>query len=471
MWDPAAQETVGVLKSHEAELLCVAFNFDGSQLISGSDDGMVCLWDVATRKLINQLNMQEGPITNVAFSLNGQWLALSTRLGVRLWSVSSHMFADKPQKPFNQVEEIGEIRSLVFSPNSQYLAWGGGDKKVCLLSVATDKPMIPALLTTPGLLPTDRNYVSSIAFSRDSQLLAFGSEVGNVELWNIADTVPWALRSWPAHPRAEVTSVTFSPDGLFLASGGLDGNVQLAQLGDKNLRFMQALQWRQLIWSIAFTNDRWPGLADDEVGFAIGDEADTVSFWALSSKQSKMRFFGMPSHFAMTLQADGAKIAGSKMSKLSSQLLDQYIVQGEANIIDEASYNINSKPETKSAGDSKIETKATVTSTLAAAPRSTSFTSSGGLGLFAGGVPKTTPTIKPDAKAQILLIELYTLIDEVYPANRMDTMQERKNYLARLEPYQDRQATLTAADRVQLRELQVELEKAQQAQAVAVLDL
>jgi WD40 repeat protein len=338
---------------------------------------------------------------------------------------------------------------------------------VWLLSIAADKPMVPRLLTTR------KNYVSSIAFSRDSQSLAFGSEVGNVELWNIADTVPWALRSWPAHPRAEVTSITFSPDGLFLASGGLNGTVQLVRLGDKkNFRSMPTtLVWHQLIWSIAFANDRWPGLADDEVGFAIGDEADTVSFWALSSKQGKMRFFDMPSHFAMTLQADGAKIAGSKMSKLSSRLLNQYIVQGEANIVDEAPYNINSKPETKSAGDSKIETKATVTSTLAAAPRSTSFTSSGGPGLFAGGVPKTTPTIKPDAKAQILLIELYTLIDEVYPANRMDTMQERKNYLARLEPYQDRQATLTAADRVQLRELQVELEKAQQAQAVAVLDL
>lgn len=457
LWDPATQEMVRVLKGHRAELLCVAFNFDGSQLISGSVDGTVCLWDVATGKLISQCDMQEGLVTNVAFSPNGQWLALSTEQGIWLWSVSSQMFADKPKRLFDPSEEI---QSLVFSPNSQYLAWGGNDKKVWLLAVVTDKPMVPQLLTT------HKDYVLSIAFGRDSQSLAVGSEVGNVELWDITNTTePWVLKSWPAHPRASVTSVAFSPDGLFFASGGLDGTVQLVQLlNRKNFQFVQTLGWGQLIWSIAFTNDRWPGLADDEVGFAIGDEADTVSFWALSSKKGKMRFFGMPSHFAMTLQADGAKIADSKMSMLSSRLLNQYGVQGEADIVEEVAHSASNKTETKSASDSKIETKATVIRTPPATSQSTSFTSSGGPGHFA---PKINPVAKPDAKAQILLIELYGLVDEVYPADK----QERRNYLTRLEPYQDRQATLTAVDRVRLRELQVELEKAQQAQAVAVLDL
>jgi hypothetical protein len=213
------------------------------------------------------------------------------------------------------------------------------------------------------------------------------------------------------------------------------------------------------------------------------------------------------------------------MSAMSKRLLEQH--GGDVSqviVVAEAAHNTGSPPETKPPISSKIEAKATailptatashqltssptpapkvVTSIPTAFPKTdfkpviaapvisqTPATPSAGAGFFSkvfgsknsstSYPPVSTPQTRSpassslqspaDAKAQSLLKELYALVNEVYPANDSTVAEQRSGYLAKLKPFQDRQARLTLADRGKLRALQTELEEAQEATAAVSL--
>ena len=77
-----------------------------------------------------------------------------------------------------------------------------------------------------------RDYVRSVAFSRDGRLLASGFLHGGIQVWDVASGLQ--VHSFLGHV-ASVNSVAFSPDGLWLASGSRDRAIRLwdVDLGTK----------------------------------------------------------------------------------------------------------------------------------------------------------------------------------------------------------------------------------------------
>ncbi|KAG4305411.1 hypothetical protein PORY_000967 [Pneumocystis oryctolagi] len=55
-----------VFKGHESTVLCITLSFDGSLLITGSEDKNVFVWDIATRQMIQSFRKQNGPITSIS---------------------------------------------------------------------------------------------------------------------------------------------------------------------------------------------------------------------------------------------------------------------------------------------------------------------------------------------------------------------------------------------------------------------
>ena len=76
---------------------------------------------------------------------------------------------------------------------------------------------LTTLRGTPG-------YVPALAFSPDSQTLAFDSEDNTIKLW---DRKSGKLFATLEGHRGNVTAVAFSPNGRMLASGSRDNNVKL----------------------------------------------------------------------------------------------------------------------------------------------------------------------------------------------------------------------------------------------------
>ena len=70
-----------------------------------------------------------------------------------------------------------------------------------------------------------RNGVTSVVFSPDGSLLAFGMNTGNTaELWDVG--TGQLIATLLGHT-IQVTSLAFSPDGFLLASGGFEGVIRL----------------------------------------------------------------------------------------------------------------------------------------------------------------------------------------------------------------------------------------------------
>ncbi|RQH37010.1 NACHT domain-containing protein [Okeania hirsuta] len=71
------------------------------------------------------------------------------------------------------------------------------------------------------------NTVKSLAFTRDSKLLATGDESGKINLWRVANGKK--LRTWEGHTHT-VTAIKFAADGQILVSASMDKTVKFWHL-------------------------------------------------------------------------------------------------------------------------------------------------------------------------------------------------------------------------------------------------
>jgi len=143
--------------------------------------------------------------------------------------------------PANVGGDSSPIRSLAFTPDSQFLVSGGVDKTIKIWNVETR-----SLVQT--LRPSPAQEVVTVALSSDGQTLASGSIDGTVRLWN------WKtgklLHTLSGHSSI-VTSVAFSPNGQTLASGSGDKMIYLWKVGDGSLD--QTIATQQFIQTLAFS--------------------------------------------------------------------------------------------------------------------------------------------------------------------------------------------------------------------------
>jgi WD40 repeat protein len=95
------------------------------------------------------------------------------------------------------------------------------------------------------------NWIWSIAFSSDSQILASGSDDKTVKLW---DVHTGRCLNTLKEEGYRVRSLAFSPDGKILATGSDDQSVSLWSVPEgKRLKSLQG--YTQRVWSVAFSPD------------------------------------------------------------------------------------------------------------------------------------------------------------------------------------------------------------------------
>ena len=113
LWDlvnPDQPTRVLVFEGHVDALLSVAFHPDGSQLVSGGLDRMVCLWDTTSGRMIKTLGQHDGYVTSVTFSPDGQFVASTGKDDVaHIWSVKKgeHLHTLQTPGPYEGMNITG----------------------------------------------------------------------------------------------------------------------------------------------------------------------------------------------------------------------------------------------------------------------------------------------------------------------------------------------------------------------------
>ncbi len=121
------------LEGGAGEVRCVAFSPDGKLIAAGNRYHTVRVWDVATRKEVKTLTGHMSDVWTIAFSPDGKTLAAADTdwkkaSKVKLWDTATW-------KERGSLDVSGEILSIEYSPNGDWLAVGSWDKTVRVFRV------------------------------------------------------------------------------------------------------------------------------------------------------------------------------------------------------------------------------------------------------------------------------------------------------------------------------------------------
>lgn len=247
---------------------------DGTWGVSGDEGGTARIWEVDTGRERVRVQHEE-PINVVALSPGGEWvlsgsgeLAWDSAGEVTESSGGAIVWSPDTGTAIVQVADANSINDAAFSPNGEFVAWGGGQLvrgntertigisgQVRIWNIVAGEEVarlehgFSTELPPPG---HDQVGVLAVAFSPNSRWVASGSEDGTAVVWETA-TGKEVLQV--AHD-ARVRDVVFSPDGRWIVSGSDDNTARVWSVatGEEVARLLH----NGRVFYLAFSPDgRW----------------------------------------------------------------------------------------------------------------------------------------------------------------------------------------------------------------------
>ncbi|MBD2414657.1 hypothetical protein FACHB389_05460 [Nostoc calcicola FACHB-389] len=199
LWNRQGQ-LLHTLEGHTDWVRSLVFSPDSQIIASASLDKTVKLWN-RQGQLLHTLEGHGGSINGVVFSPDGQTIAsASPDQTVKLWNRQGQLL--------HTLEGYLDFSvTILFSPDSQTIASFNGDSLIRDNTIRLWNRQGQLILTTEGYTG------GSLAFSPDSQILAYPSKDNTVKLWNLKGELLSNLQD-----ADYVDDVIFSPDGQTIAS-------------------------------------------------------------------------------------------------------------------------------------------------------------------------------------------------------------------------------------------------------------
>lgn len=255
IWNISAGKWQSRLTGHSRDILSLAFNPDGSRIVTGSADqttkvwevasgnllmtlsGCVSsisavvvhpggaqiatggyreatLWDAATGQMLHSLDGHRGVVRGLAYSQDGSILATANDGDntARLWDAKAGRLI------LSIAAEVSNLFWVFFSPDGRYLVTEDRHNRVKIWETASGKP--PAFLRQIF----EKDIVTSIEFSLDAHRMLLMRLYGNPELWDLREGR--RVATLEGH-QGRVLSMTHSSDGTRIITGGQDRTAKI----------------------------------------------------------------------------------------------------------------------------------------------------------------------------------------------------------------------------------------------------
>jgi WD40 repeat protein/DNA-binding SARP family transcriptional activator len=310
VFDAATGQELFSLRGHTHGILRLAFNADGTRLITASYDGTAKVWDLTPDHELFARPAHGGMVYDVAYSPDGKMLATAGMDGTAtIWAAESGEILQV------LTGHTDVVNTVAFSPDGQVLATAGADRSVILWDIASGRKL--RTLTghvddIPGGVPMFRGVVAA-AFSpqcvnpsgataeqcplatvgMDGQLIVWDALTGQ-RFFELQDAI------------GGLKSVAFSPDGKLLAIGSTGdptdtvGAASVIEVSSGEILSSMPGHggW---VWDLAFSPD--------------GKRLATVDFWGVgriwdvSTGEPLVELTGPPSGFSVAFCSKGTRLA------------------------------------------------------------------------------------------------------------------------------------------------------------------
>uniref|UniRef100_K7F8Y8 PAK1 interacting protein 1 n=1 Tax=Pelodiscus sinensis TaxID=13735 RepID=K7F8Y8_PELSI len=201
----------GALLHHNGTVTCIEF-YGNAHLLSGAEDGLICVWDTKRWECLKSLKAHKGHVTSLSIHPSGK-LALSVG-------------TDKTLRTWNLVEGRSSfIKNL--KQNAHIVKWSPSGEKYVV--VVTNKVDVYKLETASvsGTITTEKR-ISSVRFITDS-VLAIAGDDEIVRLYDCDSQK--CLCEFKAHENRIKDIYSFEKEGIqVIVTASSDGYIKLWSL-------------------------------------------------------------------------------------------------------------------------------------------------------------------------------------------------------------------------------------------------
>lgn len=206
----------------------IAFNYNGTQLLSGGQDKLTVVWHIAERRCIIRNVGHPSAVVAVAFSPDGKLIASASAERLNVWNNDSFTFKWHHKLQDSHVMRFGGITGLAFGPDGTNLI-ATSDQGQLQFWKADSKAVDGGECT--ATLGGHFGSVASVAFNPDgTQFATAGGADGTVRLWHVQDGVRTGTIC--TSPKQRLKCIALSSDSSYLVALTTDNVVTIWRTHD-----------------------------------------------------------------------------------------------------------------------------------------------------------------------------------------------------------------------------------------------